>query len=218
MGRTLKDETGNKYGRLLVIERDLSKDHHDAFWICKCDCGNISSVNGTMLRRGTSKSCGCLQRELLSKRQKTHGETNTRIHNIWSKIKFRCFNNKSKDYSKYGGRGITMCEEWSKSYETFRDWSYANGYKENLTIDRIDNDGNYEPNNCRWATIKEQSRNTRYNRKYEYQGEMRCVVELAEIAGLSKYTLKYRLDNGYTLENAMFTPLKKNKRRINKNG
>lgn len=143
MGRTLKDETGNKYGRLLVIERDLSKSHHDAYWICKCDCGKTISTMGNRLRNGSCKSCGCMQKELLSKRQTKHGETNTRIHNIWSKIKFRCFNPTSKDYSKYGGRGITMCDEWTKSYETFRDWSYANGYKENLTIDRIDNDGNY---------------------------------------------------------------------------
>ena len=220
MGK-VKDMTNQKFGRLTVIRRDLTKPNHDAWWICECDCGNIISTTGSRLRDGSCQSCGCLQKELLAERNKTHGETKTRLYNLWSKIKLRCYNKKSKDYDNYGGRGILMCSEWKKDFMSFKEWALSNGYDENAsyggcTIDRIDVNGNYEPNNCRFTTIKEQSRNTRFNRRYEYQGKSLCTEELAEIAGISGATLRYRLNVGYTLEEAMFTKLHKNKgRKVN---
>ena len=215
MAGILKDETGKRFGRLVVIERDYDKSKHDAFWFCRCDCGNVISTMGNRLRDGSCQSCGCLQRELLSKRKSTHRETKTRLYNLWIKIKFRCSNKTSKDYHTYGGRGIIMCDEWRDSFEHFRDWSLANGYNQTLQIDRIDNNGNYCPENCRWTTIKEQARNRRTNRIYEYNGKKYCLVELAEIANITQAALKYRLDNGYDLQKAMFIPLKKDKRRNN---
>lgn len=207
----LNDLKGQKFGRLTVLDRDLSKTKHDAWWFCQCDCGKIISTMGARLKNNSCKSCGCLQKELISCRQKTHGETKTRLYNLWQKMKYRCYNKKSKDYKNYGGRGITICDEWKNDFVNFKNWAISNGYNENLTIDRIDNNGNYEPNNCRWVTIKEQSRNTRVNRNYEYKGKMICTQELAEIAGISGATLRYRLNAGYSLEEAMFMKLNKNK-------
>lgn len=208
-----EDKTGKKYGRLTVVERDFSKGNHESHWLCLCECGNTISTSGIRLSNGSCKSCGCLQKELLSKRMSTHKETKTRLYNIWSKIKFRCYNTKSKDYGNYGGRGIKMCDQWKNSFENFRDWALNNGYKDTLTIDRIDVNSNYSPENCKWCGMKEQSRNTRFNRRYDYNGKSLCTAELAEIAGISGATLRYRLNQGYNLQEAMFKPLRKLKRR-----
>lgn len=156
----LIDLTGKRFGRLTVIERYGTVDGHAA-WKCKCDCGNKTVVNGKWLRAGKTTSCGCYHKELLAKRSKTHGMTKTRLYSIWHDMKNRCFYQKDKSFEDYGGRGITVCEEWKNSFESFRDWSLLNGYSDNLTIDRINNDGNYDPSNCRWVTMKEQCSNRR---------------------------------------------------------
>ena len=213
MSTCLIDETGNRYGRLTVLGRDNTKSKHDAHWICKCDCGNIFTTKGTRLRNGRCKSCGCLQKELLSKRQTTHNQTNTRLYRIWNNLKDRCFNKNCKDFCNYGERGISVCENWIHSFESFRDWAINNGYNDILQIDRIDNDKGYNPENCRWTTIKQQARNRRTNRTYEYNGKQLCLIELAEICGLSKDALRYRLNAGYSLKDAMFTKLNQNKGR-----
>ena len=161
----LIDLTGQRFGRWLAIEKSISKCGY-VMWLCRCDCGNERIVNGHDLRKGKSKSCGCLRNEVTTNRNITHGKTDCRLYRIWRGMKDRCTNPTNKGYPSYGGRGITICEEWLDNFEAFYAWAMANGYDPNApryqcTIDRIDNDGNYSPSNCRWTTMATQNKNKR---------------------------------------------------------
>ena len=202
------DLTGQRFGRLTVIGRAENSAKGEARWICMCDCGKEHTVSGSYLRTGKSKSCGCLNREVAAQRRTSHGETETRLYSIWRNIKTRCENEKAKGYHRYGGRGIKICEAWKEDFQAFRNWALENGYQENLTIDRINNDGNYEPGNCRWATLKEQANNTRKNRLITANGETRTLNEWAEITGIPKSTIQNRIRAGKTPEEALCEPAK----------
>ena len=203
------DLLGQRFGRLTAIEEAGKDKHGSILWRCKCDCGNECVVVGYSLRRGDSKSCGCLQRELARQRHETHGDAKTRLYKAYDGIKYRCLNKNAKAYPRYGGRGITMCDEWLESFEAFRDWAVSNGYRDDLTIDRIDVNGNYEPNNCRWVSMKVQQRNRRNNSTYKGK----CISEWAEITGIKKVTIQHRLYMGWSWERAISEPVRKVKRR-----
>ena len=148
-----------------------------------------------------------------------HGLKNTRLYRIWLQIKNRCFNSNTNRYRDYGARGITVCDEWRNDFKAFYDWAMNNGYSDELTIDRIDNDGNYEPSNCRWVSVKVQNRNTRSNRLITYKGETHCVADWADITGLSRACICDRIKYGWSVERTLETPLRehkiyKNSRRI----
>lgn len=220
------DLTGKRFGRWTALE--IVPDVGDRiYWRCRCDCGNEKIIAAGSLTCNNSKSCGCLKKEIWKTKNVTHGMTYTRIYNIWSQIIGRCNNPNLRDYKYYGGRGITMCQEWRNSFETFRDWALANGYKENLTIDRKDNDGNYTPDNCRWATMKEQSMNKRTRntktdygnnndpcinnncrKRFTYGGKTQSLLGWANEFKLKRSTLAQRIYClKWSFEKAILTPV-----------
>ena len=143
---------GQRFGRLVVI-RDSGqrvKGKGSVIWECQCGCGNVTVVRGDVLTRGGTKSCGCFQRDSTRARATIHGKSNTRPYRIWLGMKARCFNEDNKDYRWYGKKGIKICDEWNNSFALFYHWGNENGYKDDLTIDRINPKGDYEPDNCRW--------------------------------------------------------------------
>lgn len=198
MHPNIKDLTGMRFGRLTVLSLTDKRHHHQVIWLCQCDCGKIVEVNGTYMRTGDTKSCGCLHDEIASRRlkdaMKTHGGYYDRLHGIWTDMLTRCKNPNSKPYPQYGGRGIKVCVEWDHSYQKFKDWAYANGYDETApygecTLDRIDVNGNYCPENCRFITLTEQSRNKTTTRNITIDGKTHCIAEWAEILGITPSTI-----------------------------
>lgn len=168
------NETGNRYGRLVVIKQAgrNKKGKGAVLWECLCDCGNIRTVIGYDLRRGHTTSCGCYQREKATK----HGYCEKKIYGVWKAMKYRCLNKNGSAYKHYGGRGIKVCKEWLE-FLPFYEWAMSHGYKEKLTIERIENNGNYEPDNCTFATWQEQSRNKRMRKDNKTGTQGICWAE-----------------------------------------
>lgn len=170
----LKDLTGQRFGRLVVTGRAGSDNQKRAKWKCCCDCGCVTVVTSSNLLRGITKSCGCMHAEYLLNRNTVHGKLKSRLYGVWKNMKKRCANPATHNYHRYGGRGITVCDEWLHNFQAFYDWAIANGYDENApkgqcTIDRIDNDKGYSPDNCRWVDTATQNRNKSNNRKVVIQ-------------------------------------------------
>lgn len=211
----LIDLTGKRVNHLTVIGIDKS-DGKTVRWLCRCDCGNIKSINGASLRSGTAKDCGCSRSEIARKNFTKHGGSYSRIHGVWREMRDRCRNPKHKNYIFYGGRGIKVCEEWDY-FANFRNWAYNAGYDEHLeskkqTIDRINVDGDYCPENCRIVDMKAQSNNRRNNVFLEYKGERHTASEWARIIGIKEKTLHCRIERGWSIERAIETyPRKKQK-------
>lgn len=206
--KQIKDITGQRFGRLLVLGYVGSLVEKRPFWLCQCDCGNKIAANGKLLKNGEKKSCGCLQPEIAretGKSNTTHGMTNTSEFRIWSGMLQRCLNPKDKAYPKYGGRGIKVCERWME----FENFIHDVGPRPSLaySLDRKDNDGDYCPENCRWATNKEQSNNRRTNTLIEYHDQTHTISEWAEKLNLPVSALLLRLNNKWTIERAFTTPL-----------
>jgi hypothetical protein len=177
-----KDLTGQRFGRLTVASLVASPagTQTPTKWVCLCDCGSSLIVRGYNLKSGNTLSCGCLQKDRVKETQTTHGMTGTRLYVIWQHIIGRCARAKDKAYKWYGARGITICDEWLNSFEAFYEWAMSHGYSDDLTIDRIDVNGNYCPENCRWITLKEQQRNKRDNVRVSFNGQVKTVAEWAK--------------------------------------
>lgn len=203
------DLTGQRFGRLEVVSQ-WDNEKRGAYWLCVCDCGRTTIIRGRSLRSGHTRSCGCIHDELSSlrtiKRNTTHGESDTRLYGIWSDMRKRCENSKHIAFVRYGGRGISVCEEWY-DYENFADWAKENGYTDNLTLDRIENDEGYSPTNCRWTTRSVQARNKSNNVVYTYEGKSLTIPEWSELTGINTSTLYSRLTRyGWSVEKALTTP------------
>ena len=204
MGKLI-DMTGNRYGRLLVLKRYGTSRSNHVLWLCRCDCGKESVVSGQHLRSGHTKSCGCNVKDISTVASVTHGMSGTRLYAIWCNMRERCYRRNRDDYPEYGGRGIEVCPEWRDNFEAFRDWALVNGYQEYLTLDRTDTNGDYCPENCRWATLQQQANNTRTNRLITYNGETHTLSQWADLKGISYDTLRNRLNRGWTVERALST-------------
>ena len=212
----LIDLTGQTFNRWTVICQ-VEGHNGKTTWLCRCVCGTERVVLGTDLKANKSKSCGCLKREVSSKRakirNKTHGDSGKRLHVIWLGLSRRCYNPNEPHYNLYGGRGIKVCDEWRGNYVAFRDWALANGYDDKLTLDRIDSNGNYEPSNCRWATMKVQQNNRRNNHLLEWNGQAHNISEWAEMLNIDCRTITSRLYRGWSVEETLSVPVKTKSRK-----
>lgn len=213
MGKLI-DLTGKKFGRLTVVKFIGLDKRRNSIWECKCECGTTKNINGQHLRNGTVISCGCYISMITTERNTTHGLSHDRIYRIYYAMKERCYNQNNHKYNIYGNRGITICDEWLNDFQSFYKWSIENGYNENLTIDRIDNNKGYEPSNCRWVSVKVQSRNKSSNKIYEINGVKKTFIEWCEFYNVPRHLPYNRIRKGWNIIEALTTPpLKKYKSR-----
>ena len=211
---------GKQYGNWTVISyshfkertyfcntRKKMRNSKEHFLKVKCKCGVVRTVRPQPLKSGKSKGCGCEGNHTKTQFKSTHGKTNTRLYRIFLNMKERCYDEKSKDFKRYGSRGIKICDEWLNDFEAFYDWSMSNGYKNNLSIDRINNDGDYHPKNCRWADGRVQSNNRRSSVFLEYKEKRLTVTEWARLLNVKADTLHRRKRNGWTDEEIITIPI-----------
>jgi len=207
---------GQKFGKLTVIEK--AENHIQpngkryTRWLCKCDCGNKIIVRTSHLTKGHTRSCGCLQREKVT----AHGLKKTRLYVIWRDIKIRCYNPNALNFKDYGAKGVIMCDEWRNNFKIFHDWAMNNGYNKDAkrgecTIDRIDNNKGYCPENCRWVDNLVQQNNRTNNRFLTYKGKTHTVAEWSRILNIPPHTLYARLYKGWSVKKTLTTLLKGNK-------
>jgi hypothetical protein len=201
MKKPVNDLTGQRFGRLVAVGIDDRGDRR-TYYVCQCDCGNIKSVRSDSLLCGAIRSCGCIKKEqdrVNLEANHSHKMSGTRIYEIWQCMKKRCYNPHDARFDRYGGRGITVCDEWKESFQAFYDWAMQNGYSEELTIDRIDNDKGYSPDNCRWASQREQARNRATNIKITIGNSTRTLTEWCEIFDVNVGMVNARYKrNGFT--------------------
>lgn len=207
MGR-LKDLTGQVFERLTVVERSISSEAGQTRWLCRCNCGNTKIVQGYALTSGNTKSCGCYSNECRIERASTHKLSKVPIYKIWHAMMQRCYYEKNGSYRDYGARGITVCKEWHIFENFYRDMGDR---PEGMSIDRIDYNGNYEPSNCRWADSETQSANKRNNVLLTYNGVTKPSFQWQRELGLTRGAIEYRLQQGWSMEKIVSTPLREDK-------
>lgn len=190
-----EDLTGKKYGKITVVSMKGS-ENGTLIWNCVCECGKEMQISTGRLNYGKVNSCGCEKRKITIERNTTHGKRNTRLYKIWIGMKKRCYNPNSKPYRNYGSRGISICQEWLDDFLNFYNWSIDNGYSDDLSIDRIDVNGNYEPSNCRWVPDKEQVRNQRRTIYFNLFGMKKPLSEWCEYAEIKNARAYQRYKNG----------------------
>ena len=198
---------GKKFGQLTVIDVAGRGSNSQIFWQCHCSCGNKSQVATANLKNGHTKSCGCYGKSVAT----THGQSGSKAYRSWQKMRSRCLNPNDTYFKNYGGRGIRICDRW-QSFENF--YVDMGDRPDERSLDRIDNNGNYTPENCRWATKKEQDRNKRNNRFITFNGRCLLLLEWAEELKINYSTLKKRLDRGWPIERALTEMPKNNARQI----
>lgn len=200
----MKNLEGQKFGKLTVIKFEYKKNYID-YYKCKCECGKEKIIRGYDLKSGKTKSCGCVAKG----NHTIHKKSKTKLYWVWQSMKARCNNENNKRYKHYGGRGIKVCEEWSNDYSNFHNWAVQNGYKEGLTIDRIDVNKNYEPNNCRWVTKEVQANNMTTNKVIKYKGLEMNIAQWEKFLRLPKNVLRQRIEKlGWSIEKAIETKSK----------
>lgn len=212
-----RDLTGERFGRLTVVGQAGRGNSKQILWKCECDCGGTAIVPTYHLNSGHTKSCGCHRRETATEvgaQHKKHGMTGNRMYRIWRGMRQRCMDPNYHSFREYGGRGITICPAWG-DFEAFRDWALANGYQDNLTLDRKDTNGPYSSENCRWATMTEQQNNKRNNRILTYDGETHTAPEWARMTGIPVTTIYNRMEYGWTAERILTEQPRKYTRRNN---
>jgi DNA-binding protein Fis len=208
------DLVGQRFGRLVVVSEDGRDSQGKVLFKCLCDCGNYITTRAYSLRNGSCRSCGCRRKEVSSENNSTHGHSNEKLYGVWRGMIKRCYDPNHQAYERYGGRGITVCQEWLDNYEAFRDFMLVNGYDEyglayENTIDRIDNNKGYSPDNCRVATMRTQSLNKSSNHLITYKGKKMTVTEAAEKNNLTNHQVFNRLDKGWSMNRALHQPLGK---------
>lgn len=207
MGKRI-DLTGQRFGRLVVESYAGRNKRRDGLWVCKCDCGRWTTTKQSSLKSGKTRSCGCLQKDTAREQHLKYGKKHSRLYSIWHGMIGRTENENHANFKYYGSRGIRICDEWRCDFQKFYNWAINSGYKEGLTIDRVDVNGNYSPENCRWATRKEQANGTRRNAKILYKGETLTLQQWAERFHINKGTLWNRLNAlGWSVEDAFETPV-----------
>lgn len=197
------DLIGKRFGYLTVVEKTDKRQGKNVYWLCKCDCGNMTYVTTSNLNQKQVFSCGCYRKKKSAESHFKHGCTNTKLFRVWCSMIARCYHSYDNSYVNYGARGICVCMEWKNSFSVFRDWAYSNGYQEGLTIDRIDNDGNYEPSNCRWVSRKVQGNNSRINHTLTFNGETKTISQWSEKLGIPYQRLLMRVHRGWSIEKCL---------------
>ena len=200
---------GDKYNRLTAVRFDHMDKHWNAYWLFKCQCGNKKVINVSSVKTGHIKSCGCLQKEMMKNRMIIHGMSYTKEYSIWGNMKDRCYNKKSKEYKNYGDRGIKVCNRWMKFENFYKDMGKKPVKK---SLDRINNNNNYKPNNCRWATRKEQNNNKRNNYLLTFNNKTMTIAEWSDKLDINYSTLRGRLKLGWSAKKTLTTPINNNKK------
>lgn len=220
--KTFENLVGREFNGIKVVRYSHKEPHKNDkryyhYWVCRCHCGKEFLCTSNVIRNERYMSCGCQRNENISNSRKVHGMSNTRLFRIWSGMNNRC-----ASYGPYYRLGRRVCDEWSrtneKGFENFRDWSLANGYSEDLSIDRINNDGNYEPSNCRWATRFEQAENKSTNVRYKYNDEYKTLSEYSREYNVSRDVLKNRINSGWSVKDAIEVPVNAKKQYFSFNG